>query len=68
MPRALDDLERHRHAHPFQCISQRLALLIRHQIVLISVHDQEWRVVLADVGDGVGPGDLVLLDGTADEQ
>ena len=51
------------------CLVQQFALVHRHHLVLLAVHDEEGSGVLVDVGDGIRLGSkfLPVPDRTADE-
>jgi hypothetical protein len=69
VPRAGDLVKGDIAPRPFQRLVEQLALMARHQGILLAVHDEERRCIRGHVFDGIGTRHLlsVFLDRAADQ-
>ncbi len=51
---ALDNVQSRGHAGLLERGVEQFALVERHGEIPVAVNDEEWRVALADIGDGIG--------------
>ena len=69
MPAAFNGMEGHIETGLLHSIVEKHALVERYQIIFITVTNQKWRIIFADVGDGIGSltGLVIVLNRSADQ-